>query len=293
MKYKNKIVHLVNNYHSIGDMICSFPLIIAISREAKEVYVEIGTKHIENKIKMEKLFEFFPKKYNVKKYDSKLNYDKKIVIPPHHSLKSRPIFLGEDVEFFRIQNYLNDKIHMTQVNFQYANIKIPKKPIRPELQIPYIKTESYDYLLAPYAYSLNESEFLQDKVWQTLIDAFPDKKFGIFGQQKYDNKKLSGKNLIYIFDKSYAEVANIMRRSGPLISVVTGLSHLAFALGTPHIQLTNQSFWSINPNAIAIVESKPICFFPEKQLINLIKRIENGEQGIIIPKDFNYVQNEI
>jgi hypothetical protein len=277
--YKNKIIHLKNTFFSIGDMVCSFPAMANIAKEAKKVYIDIAPYHEYAQNKMEELFELFPKKYNVEKYHDNIICDETVIIP------------GPAGEYSK--EYMNDKIHMTQVNFKYSGQRIPKCPVQPEMQIPYIKTESYDYLIAPYAYSLMQPDYLSREIWQELIDAFPNRTFGIFGQSNHDFKFLSGKNITYVFDRSYIEVANIMRRSGPLISVITGLSHLAYALGTPHIQLTNQTFWSINPNAIARVESKPICFLPAKFMIKLLQKIENGERNIIIPKDFNYVQNEI
>lgn len=277
--YKNKIVHFKNNFYSIGDMICSFPILVALIKETKKVYVEISSYDKTMQSKMEELFELFPKKYKFEKYDENISYDEKVIIPGPAATYS--------------YEYYTNKIHMTQIHFKHAKMKIPKNPIQPELQVPYMKTDSYDYLIAPYAYSLTPIEFLPFSEWQKLIDAFPDRKFGIFGQKKLDENRLNGDNVTHIFDKSYVEVANIMKRSGPLISVVTGIGHLAYALGTPHIQLTNQLFWSINPNAIARIESRTISLFPAKSLINIIKRIENGETGIIIPKDYNYANEQI
>jgi ADP-heptose:LPS heptosyltransferase len=288
-RYKNKTIHLINNYHNIGDLICSFPVMTSIAKEAKKVYIDIVPnleKNINNpdmeetvRNRMHEIFELFPKKYNFQKYANDIHCDETISIPR----KGSAHYSNE---------YLSDKIHMTQVNFKYASMKIPKNPVQPELQIPYKNVKLYDYLIAPYAYSLKDTEKLPENIWQEVINALSDRTFGILGS-KYDVPFLKGDNINYIFDKSFIEVANIMKRSGPLISVVTGIGHLAYALGTPHILLTNQPFWSINPNAIAIIKSNPISFLPAKTLIKLIQKIEDGEKNIIIPKDFNYVRNEI
>jgi ADP-heptose:LPS heptosyltransferase len=149
-----------------------------------------------------------------------------------------------------------------------------------------MKTKSYDYLLVPFAYTPQKSEKWPIENWIELVRLFPDKKFGILGDK--NSPTIKEKNVQNIIDKPLIEVANIMRNSGPLISLVNGIGHLAYALGTPHVLLTNQSDWSLNPNALAIIKSRPIFYFPAKKLAKVLDRIQSGERGIIIPADYNY-----
>jgi ADP-heptose:LPS heptosyltransferase len=283
-RYKNKIVHARIMFYMIGDMICVFPVLQELAKQAKQLYVEIDVRYSkmkEEKIKlMNYIFSWMPEKYNIKNINEMPN-------------NVNPVL----VEIGNVNQYINDynnynrhKMHVTQTHFKRVGLKVPNGPVRPELQIPYVKTKNYDYLLVPNAYTPQQSEQWPRENWVELVRSMPNKKFGLLGNK--DTQKIKESNVDNIIGKPLIEVANIMRRSGPLISLVTGIGHLAYALGTPHILLTNQSDWSINPNALAIIKNRPIYFFPVKEMIKIINKIEKGETGIFIPADYNYRQEE-
>ncbi len=109
--------------------------------------------------------------------------------------------------------------------------------------------------------------------WQELVNTLPDKKFCLFGNSLYDDPSfIEGDNVTSVFDQPFEVVANIMLKSKEgLISVVTGISHLAFHLGVKNILLTNQNMtWGNNPEAVMIKEN--ITFLTTDNLIENITK---------------------
>lgn len=158
--------------------------------------------------------------------------------------------------------------YMSQAFFVQAGLEFPKVPPKAKLTLEDVfDLDPCDYLISPFARSLPENQKWPVEKWRELVRSFPDKKFGLLGNSKYDDKNyLEEENVLPIFDFHFNTVCNVMRDTGILISVVTGTSHLAFHLGVKNILLTSQTMaWGNNPDAIQI--KKPIENITVKEVI--------------------------
>lgn len=147
-----------------------------------------------------------------------------------------------------------ENYHMSQCYHAQFNLPTPKKPIRPELNVPDIEVPIYDYILAPFSRSLPEEQKWGLHRWQELSWKLNQQGFTtcVFGNSKYD-PQINGMQMEY--DRPMNEVLNMIKkcRKG-VVSVVTGISHLAYAMEAQNILLSGQgnSGWGINPDAFVI-----------------------------------------
>lgn len=217
---------LKNPIGLIGDFIGSIPVMIDLAKRDGGLNVII---HPE----AEKLWSLIPKKYNIQKTEPGAKWDKEL------DLSSA----------FKYANIMN--LHMIQAHYFFVDLPVPKTIPRPELS--YISNMHYvtDYIIAPFSRSLPAEQLWQKEKWQQMVNIMQDKQFVFFGNSSYDDKEfLKGPNVRYMFDMSFDNVCLTMKNAiHGVISVVTGISHLAFALNVPNYLFINQGTWGKNPEA--------------------------------------------
>lgn len=141
-------------------------------------------------------------------------------------------------------------LHMIQANYHFVGLDIPADVPRPKLTYHDFYVRRFDYVLAPFSRSLPKEQLWQREKWQCLVNSMPDKSFCLMGSLVHDDPEyITGKNVTPIFGKSWAYVCNVLKQS-QLISVVTGLSHLAYALEVKNYLFVNQGSWGKNPEAV-------------------------------------------
>lgn len=163
-------------------------------------------------------------------------------------------------------------LYMTQAYAQQVGLATPAYAPKAKLNVINNISARFDYLLAPFSRSLPPEQKWGMENWLELCRLMPDKKFGMFGSKVHDQMPADvPHNLTLIFGQDWNTVCSLMQnvREG-VISVVTGLSHLAFHLDVKNYVLTNQGgpgTWGVHPDAISIQNKIPtltteelICF---------------------------------
>jgi hypothetical protein len=148
-------------------------------------------------------------------------------------------------------------LHMTQAHFPFLDLDPPAQPIRPELNIDLQQSEHiFDFVLSPFSVSLPAEQLWQDYKWIDLVRSLPEKSFLVIGAQNdylfSPLPRIIGKepNVTLAFGLPLREVAKILLSSGVCVSVVNGISHLSYALGTKNVLLFDQDLvWGKNPDA--------------------------------------------
>ena len=110
----------------------------------------------------------------------------------------------------------------------------------------------YDYVLAPFSRSRPDYEKWAQVNWQELVSRMPDKSFAIFGNPKYDDINfIQAPNAVAEFGRPFTEVSNILLNSKGAITIISGISHLAYALNVKNYLLGGQNeIWGINPESV-------------------------------------------
>ena len=221
----------------IGDTLGYFPAMIELSNTVDMLYV---VPHPE----IYELFDMIPKKYDISRH-----------IPENYQDENTKKLDLQLAFSLAIQNNL----HMIQSHYYFVGLPIPSNIPKPELDVPDIKVPVYDYIISPFSRSLPNEQLWQKEKWLELVNKLSNKSFAIFGNSKYDDVKyLEAPNVIVEFGRPFVEVANIMKKAKHgLLSVVTGTSHLAYALDVKNYLLENQSQsmkWGINPSSLRITQ---------------------------------------
>lgn len=241
---------LINNIGLIGDFLGTIPVMIHLARENPEG-LQVANVHPEIK----ELFTMIPKEYKITEALSKEGADAELNL----------------LEAFRISSIKD--LHMTQAHFATLGLPVPDKPIRPELEFDYDPEKrtglSGDFMIAPFSRSLPDDQKWPSHYWQEVIDKMHDKSFAILGNTKHDDFNfISGNNVIKNFGYSFNFVSRIIKKSGKLISLVNGMSHLSYALGVETYLISGQTGkWGLNPEALFI----PITKLEPDQLIEILK----------------------
>lgn len=163
-----------------------------------------------------------------------------------------------------------NNLHMSQCYHVQFGLPTPEHPIRPELNVPDVEVPIYDYILAPFSRSLPEEQKWSLHKWQELGWQLEKQGYSVcvFGNSKYDQSTFG---LTNEYDRPMNEVLNIIKkcRKG-VVSIVTGISHLAYAMNTKNILLSGQgdSGWGINPDGYIITGM--VCDFTKEQVLRII-----------------------
>lgn len=229
----------LNSVDLIGDTIGTLPAMMALSLTINDMlFVHSACPQV---------FKMIPKKYdNIVPISALERIDTRIIQVDLHGA-------------FKIASENN--LHMTQAYFEMFGLPRPETIPQPELEfkLEHSMPANMDYALAPFSRSLPDTERWPQEKWQELVDNNQNRKFVLYGNSNYDDPNfLKGLNLFPMFDHPLADVAfSLSNLKYGLISVVTGISHMAHAIGTKHILLHNQGAWGINPNALHI-QSNPV-----------------------------------
>ena len=215
---------LRNDIDLIGDFLGTIPAMIEVTKK-EPLQVIINDK-------VAGLFDLIPKKYGIERV--------------YEGQHDKAFDLQIAFKFASIAN-----LHMIQSHFAFVGLPIPINIPRPELEfdklVSYLK---YDYILAPFSRSLPPEQLWQQAKWIELVRSMPDKKFILFGNSKHDTNFINEPNCAVVFDRPFDVVCNLIQQSEAVISVVTGISHLCYALNKTNYLFFNQGLWGKNVDAI-------------------------------------------
>jgi len=224
---------VIDNIGLIGDFLGSIPVIIELAkRNPNNLSVYFNQS-------MHDIVEMIPKKYNIN------------ILSEEPSSYDYKLDISAAFQYAAIH-----KLHMTQTYFHQCKLETPPGPVKPELEVMEfdIYTSNIDYILAPFSRSLPNNQRWPKENWTHLTNAMPDKNFLLLGNSNHDDINfIQTPNTKTMFDRPLNEVAYIMKNSkAKLLSVVTGISHLSYALDVPTILFWNQGEiknWGDNPDA--------------------------------------------
>jgi hypothetical protein len=230
---------LINDDNLIGDALGTIPVTIYLSQqpENRPFSVKAANKAIAKMI---------PKKYEINFIEE---------IPKDNT--DRIISLSGPHAYGGFHN-----LHMTQAHFTYLNLPRPPKPIRPEIELePEDKPiPEFDFILAPHSNCLPDNQRWPLENWVKLTERFPNNSFVVMGSTNPPNNNQlfeEKNNLTNLYNQSLNFVSHVMKKARyGLVSVVTGISHLSFALDVPNVLLSvQQEAWGINPDSSIITSA--------------------------------------
>lgn len=232
---------LLNDIGLIGDFLGTIPVMIELAKRSPEG-LQVAGVHPEIK----ELFTMIPVKYKITEALSTEGFDEALDLS----------------EAFRIASVRD--LHMTQAHFAVLGLEVPSKPVRPELELDGVTSciKTSDYIVSPFSRSLmnNPDQLWPRHYWQELVDIMADRKFILIGKTAHDDfNYLKGKNIQKAFNNSFNYLSLLMRNVRGVISVVTGTSHLSYALDVQNYLFRhNQGTWGLNPEAMQIdVDTDP------------------------------------
>jgi ADP-heptose:LPS heptosyltransferase len=223
---------LRNDNDLIGDFLGTIPAMIELSKQ--------GPLEVILKDSVSELFNMIPKHHGIKRSDK-----------DEHDLS------------FHLQSSFNyadqHNLHMLQANFENIGLPAPSYVPKPELRYMTMQSPVFDYVLAPFSRSLPMEQKWDKSKWQELVNRMPDKSFCLLGSIFHDYPDfITGDNVTPIFSQPMAYVCNLLKQSNNgLISVVTGISHLAHALDVKNYLFVNQGVWGKNPDAVCLDKHIP------------------------------------
>jgi len=241
-----KPLYIKNDMELIGDFIGAIPAICTLA-ETTPVVMQVK----ENMLQLAKLIP--------------LNNNLQIVTS---DVGNVDITLDLQKSFTYAQSR---NLHMVQAHYNTLGLPVPTAVPRPKLNFVPQTVPVFDYVIAPFSRSLPVQQKWQQQKWQALVNSLPNYTFCLFGSSKFDDGSfITGANVTPVFDEGFNTVCNIMQqcRHG-LISVVTGISHLAHALNTKNYLFFNQGAWGKNPDAILM--DKNIYDITVDEVLNVLK----------------------
>lgn len=155
-------------------------------------------------------------------------------------------------------------LHMTQAYFECVGLPIPEAPVRADLSNPLDDVFGSPgfihgkYIIAPFSRSLPDNQKLHYSVWDKLV-SMSDKMFYVIGGRLDQKGFVRGDNVQELYGLPLCVIMYMIKRM-PLISVISGPSHLSFHLGGINYLFDNQSCsmrWGVNPDAIKITDPIP------------------------------------
>ncbi|MCW3111390.1 MAG: hypothetical protein JWQ09_5896 [Segetibacter sp.] len=228
------MMQLINDVELIGDLLNTIPVMIELSI----INNGLEVKHIGEKSKW--IYPLIPKKYNINLVD----------IVDNNAIKI------DMLTAFDSSQILNS--HMSISYHAQFGLPVPTNPIKPELEFEVLPVPVYDYILCPHSRSLTDKEKWDAEKWIELAQELEEKGYSVcfFGSSLYD-KEFIGFNNEY--DRPMVEVLNMIKACNEgIISVVTGISHLCYAVGAKNYVMCNQlNKWGLNPSAVHIKKYIP------------------------------------
>lgn len=222
-------MQLYNDINLIGDLVNTLPVMTDLSNKYE------GLRVMQSLDEGKWIYPLIPK-------------DKNISLVPEDNVCSLMMDLVAAFKF----GSENDQ-HMSQCHHHLFGLPTPARPIRPKLEVPDIDVPIYDYIFAPFSRSLPADQKWPIKNWIELLTDLTRVGFrvAVFGNSKYDSPLEFGS--YSEFDRPMIEVLSMIKkcRQG-VISVVTGISHLAYAMNTKNYLFCNQGAWGKNPDAICL-----------------------------------------
>lgn len=246
------------NVGLLGDTLGLMPAFVASSKIEK-TYIYLQGMALETR----QLYDMLPKKYKIG------------LLTDEDELPENEKF--KEINLSKAFNLATSKkIHMTQAHFGILGYPIPDNAIRPELEFRKIDTETCDWILSPFSRSLPENQKWQQDNWNKLVDMMPDKQFIVLGNSNNDKKDyiFEKHNVRHIYDTTMENVFNLLlnARNG-VLSVVTGTSHMAHALGVNNILFNNQDFvWGTNPDALCL--RKTIHSYKSEEVAEILRKFD-------------------
>lgn len=250
----------------IGDTFGTLPLIkeIALEAQAKREECFVGC-HRE----AWPIIQLLPKKYQVRNIDD-----------AGEGIGGKAYVVDLQAAFHFTEK---KQVYMTQAYYHTVGRPIPYLPERPELELDESLVECHasvaDFGLAPFARSLPPNQRWPKERWQDFVEAFPNRQFLLYGSSHRgdDINLVSGPNVKPYFDHSIEELCLSIRglRNG-LISVSTGPSHIAYAVGTRNYLMINQGAFAKNPDAVSIED--PVSTLSSQRVIDVIRATEAADE---------------
>lgn len=230
----NQLV-LTNDVPLIGDFLGTIPAMVELAKTVQKLYV-IHRHEVRG------LFDMIPQRNMFRRvFDER---DK----PSDFTIRVSP----NDTQAYWYATKHN--LYMTQAHFSFLGLPTPLHPVRPVLHCQLTKVPTYDYILAPFSVSLPGDQMWPRERWKQLVRLMPNHSFAMFGSKTDDPNYLRAPNVTPEFGQPFAEVVNMMRNARyGVVSVVTGISHLAYALGVENCLLEHQdTAWGLNPDSYRI-----------------------------------------
>lgn len=244
-------VTLVNPIGPIGDFIGTVPATIAAAERANAEGKRLRLYHQPG---ITDLVRALPKRLNI---EAIAHHDTD-GLSRGHADGSIPADYAFDL--MKAFSWCSQReVYQTRYYFGEVGLPIPQHDVRPEFELPPSRAIELDWGLAPFARCLPDEQRWPRKLWQALVDVMPDRSFTLFGQAGVDDPNyVTGRNVVPCFGRSLSHVCEIIRdlRFG-LVSVSTGPSHIAYAVGQHNVLLINQGRFCWNPDADAITELIP------------------------------------
>jgi hypothetical protein len=232
----------------IGDCVATFPIMIDIAKQQGS----LGVVMPEGKA-INELFDLLPKEHNL--YRAQPDSDITLHLDLHEAFK-----YGDKY-----------KLNMGQCYHHQVGLSTPKTCQKVTFNFNPVPWYVPFYVLAPFSRSLPEDQKWQREKWQQLVDKMDHVDFVLLGDSRYDDPKfVEGPHVYSVFDTSMHNVLGILSTSLGVISVVTGISHLAFHANVKNYLFVNQGAWGKNPDGIYM--DKYIPSITVDEVINILKK---------------------
>jgi hypothetical protein len=234
------MVTIENPVTPIGDALGTVPAMLAVAKNCQENGEHLRVRWTPNPLAYW-AYNLMPKKYDVEWILS----DDALENPTHQ------------INLTTTAHYSSQHgLYMTQGFFKDVGLPIPSTPPRAELEVDESTKVGIlgDVGLSPFSRCLPTHEKWPQQQWQRLVDAFPDVRFLLYGDERYDDPRyVTGPNVIPFFGYTVQQlVISIRDLPKCVISVSTGTSHIAHAVQQKNILLISQGPFAKNPDAIKI-----------------------------------------
>ncbi|MDE1905109.1 MAG: hypothetical protein KGH75_01480 [Rhodospirillales bacterium] len=180
--------------------------------------------------------------------------------------------------------YSKQRCHMSEGHFYYNNITPPSLPY----SFPFLQNEcnlDKGIVFAPFSRTDdNGSKFWNLNNWLALAKNLP-KPIYVLGSSTHDDMSIldNQEGVIKLFDQDCKSVVSLLKSCKMLVSIDTGISHLAHYLGMKnHVLLypiVSMQKFANNPNTVYEVYDWPKNVSVDRMLEMCNKALNFGEQN--------------